>query len=548
MINYRLSFCMLLLLAGTHTYATGKHQRTDSLLIKKQADSTIQSLRQKISNLNMTGLIIDDIQYAPEGNFIRTGAKRAMKGLPSFYRVAITLSPVPGSIIKIETWLPDKTWNGRFLGTGNGGGGGGMPTGTLVQGVKMGYATGSTDMGTAPNANLMVGQPERWADFGYRATHLMTVVSKAIVKAYYGKPQHHAYFAGCSTGGQQAMMEAQRYPDDYNGIIAGAPASNRTHLHIDFLLNYLSIRTGRDSLFTKDEVATISRMVLDKFAGKDGGNATDNFLTDPRLAKFDPEVFFKDKFSPKQVAALKRIYAGPINPRTGEQIYTSLPPGSENMSLGLMDQQKERLYPAEHYYQLKWVFGANYDFTKFDFDKDMAKVDEVLAPLLNANNPDLAPLKKAGGKLIMFTGTADPIVPFQDAVNYYDRVVKKQGGLKNTQNFFRYFLVPGMGHCGGGPGVNEFGQNLNVNPESTSDNNVLLALVKWVEGNTAPEKIIASGFNCCSVKNGVHFQRPVYPYPRFPHYVSGDVNAASSYKGVDHQMGLVLKPADKYLK
>jgi feruloyl esterase len=218
------------------------------------------------------------------------------------------------------------------------------------------------------------------------------------------------------------------------------------------------------------------------------------------------------------------------------------------MSLGLMDQQKEKLYPAEHYYQLKWVFGADYNFRTFDFDKDMAKVDDILAPILNANNPDLSPLKKAGAKLIMFTGTADPIVPFQDAVNYYDRVTALQGGLKNTQSFFRYFLVPGMGHCGGGPGVNELGQNLNVTPQSTSENNVLLALVKWVEEGAAPEKMIASGFNCCSVPGGVRFQRPVFPYPKFPHYTGGDVNSPASYKGVDHPTGLVLKPAAKYLK
>ncbi len=536
----------LLALVNLNTYA-GKKHNTDSLTIKRQTDSVISNLKQKINNLKIAGLTITNIQYAPEGNYMRQGAKRPMRNLPAFYDVAAIMSPVPGSSIKIEVFLPEKNWNGRLLGIGNGGGGGDIPAGSLAQGLKMGYAAGSTDMGTYPNANLAVGRPEVWADFGYRSTHLMTVISKAVIKAYYNKPQHHAYFIGCSTGGGQALMEAQRYPNDYNGIIAGSPANNRTHLHINFLRDYLSIRTGHDSLFTKDEVAYISHTIISAFAGKDGGNVTDNFLTDPRLAKFDPAILFKGKFSDKQIAALKTIYAGPRNLRTGEQIYTSLPPGSEISSLGLMDQQKEKLYPVEHYYQLKWVFGADYDFTKFDFDKDMAKVDDVLAPLLNANNPNLEPLKKAGGKLIMFTGTADPIVPFQDALNYYERVVKRQGNLKTTQSFFRYFLVPGMGHCSGGVGVNEFGQNLGSNAESTSDNNVLMALVKWVEEKAAPEKIIASGFTCCTVKRE-RFQRPVYPYPKFPQYVSGDINAASSYTGVTHQRGLVLKPAEKYLR
>lgn len=548
----KLTFRIIALLAliSQHTYATKRY--TDSVALKKHTDSVVLNLRQKIDRLKITGLTIDDIRYAPVDNYMRPGAKRPMKGLPAFYRVAITLSPVPASNIKIEVWLPQKTWNGRFLGTGNGGGGGSMPTGSLAQGIKMGYATGSTDMGTSPDANLAYGHPEKWVDFGYRSTHEMTVVSKAVLKAFYNQTQQYAYFVGCSTGGQQAVMESQRYPLDYNGIIAGAPANNRTHLHTNFLLNYLSLKHGpADSLFTKDEIAAISRTIVTAFAGKDGGNASDNFLTDPRMVKFDPAVFFKERglnFNDRQIAALKAIYAGPKNPKTGEQIYTSAPYGSEISSLGFVNQQNPKILPAEVFYQLYWVFGRDYDYTKFDFDKDQAKLDAVLAPLLNANDPDMNPFKKAGAKLIMFTGTADPAVPFEDAVNYYERVVKKQGSLKNTQDFFRYFLVPGMGHCGGGFGVNDFGQNLNTSTTATSENNIFLALVKWVEQGVAPEKIVASGFACCVVKGGVHFQRPLYPYPKFPQYTSGDINAASSYTGVAHARGMVIQPAEKYLK
>jgi feruloyl esterase len=188
------------------------------------------------------------------------------------------------------------------------------------------------------------------------------------------------------------------------------------------------------------------------------------------------------------------------------------------------------------FYQFKWVFGKDFDYTKFDFDKDQAKLDSILGPVLNANDPNLAPLKKLGGKIIMYTGTADPLVPYQDALNYYERVINKQQGLKETQSFFRYFLVPGMGHCAGGPGLNGFGHD------------ILSDITDWVEHGKAPDQITARALNCCVVNGPARFQRPVYPYPKFPQYIGGDVNAASSYKGVDHVRGVTLKPANRYLR
>jgi feruloyl esterase len=157
----------------------------------------------------------------------------------------------------------------------------------------------------------------------------------------------------------------------------------------------------------------------------------------------------------------------------------------------------------------------------------------LLAPLLNANNPDLAPFKKLGGRMIMYTGTADPLVPYQDALNYYERVISYQKGLKQTQDFFRYFLVPGMGHCSGGPGLTGFSHD------------VLMDLVAWIEEGRAPDKLIATGVTCCTVKSS--FKRPVFPYPKFPKYIGGDVNADDSYTGVAYPRKQVLKPSQKYL-
>lgn len=376
-------------------------------------------LRQQILALHIENLKIDNIHDV--------GTEYCL--------VAVTLNPN----IKIQVWLPKTGWNGRFLGTGNGGSGGRIITEKLSDGVKRGFATANTDLGTSGGVNEAIHQPDRWADFGYRATHLMTVIGKQIVMAYYGKAPHHTYFVGCSTGGQQALMEAQRYPEDYNGIIAGAPANNRTHLHTQLLFNYLTAK----GLFTQKDLNQLN-------------SEKEATLIHEQKPAVNSEQ--KSTLNPEQIAALQKIRKGPINPRTGEQIYCGVPAGTENSDGGIGFLGSEVfLYP------FRWVFGAEYDYSRFDFDKDLARLDSLLAPVLNATNPDLSPFKNAGGKLIMYTGKDDGLVPACDAIQYFNSV-------KDREDFFKYFLVPGMCHCGRG-----------VDIES---------LVKWVEEGVVPDHII----------------------------------------------------------
>lgn len=526
-------------------------QHADAQITNMATDS----LLQKILALKIPGLTITNIQCIRSGAYQPATSTKVFDGLPAFCLVAATIQPTPSSNIKIELWMPCNNWNGRFLGTGNGGSAGRIVYDKLVQGLKKGYAAANTDMGTSPAVDSAIHQPERWADFGYRATHLMTVVSKQILEVYYGRAPHHAYFMGCSTGGQQALMEAQRYPGDYNGIIAGAPANNRTHLHTGFILNHQATNETKDSLFSAADLSYIAKTIVSRFAGKDGGAPTDTFLTDPRMVKFNPDSLFTYRngnsghyLTGAQITALKKIYSGPVNPRTGEQIYCAPPAGSENSGGGLEFQQTKN-GTASLFYLYRWIFGASFDYLGFDFDKYQDTIDAVLAPVLNANNPDLSGFKKAGGKLIMYTGTADALVPYGDAINYYERVVHQQGSLKKTQRFFRYFLIPGMAHCVGGPGLNDFGQNAGTIVKQDSEHDILLALVKWVEEKVAPGKIIASAVNCCGIQDTPRFQRPVYPYPKFPEYINGgDPEDPSSYRAVDHLRGGVLKPARKYLQ
>jgi feruloyl esterase len=500
---------------------------------------------QEIKKINLPGVTITDIQDIPAGNY-KPPVGKIINNFPAVLRVTCTSKPTTESNIRIEIWMPKENWNGRFLGTGTGGGAGYINYGSLIAGVMRGFATANTDLGTFPGADNAVGHSEVWADFGYRSTHEMTMVSKTILQVYYKKPAYHAYFFSCSTGGQQALMEAQRYPEDYNGIIAGAPANNRTHLHASFIWNSIANKQALGSpVISQKKMELFAKLLIRNNAGKDGGAPGDDFLTDPRLCRFDPEmlphcpegIVGDSCFSDPEIAVLKKLYYGPTNPGTGEQIYTPLPLGGTQI-----------LSYTPHFYLFKWVFGADFDYSKFDFDQDMAKVDSILGPILNANNPHLDQLKKRGGKILMYTGTADQLVPFQDALNYYERVIEIQKGLKQTQDFFRFFLVPGMGHCGGGPGLTDIGQGQFLEVKQDSEHDILMAMLNWVEKGIAPDRIIATAFSCCDTVNRIRFQRPIYPYPKFPDYIGGDPNLVSSYKGTDHPRGHVLIPSQKYLK
>jgi feruloyl esterase len=519
-----------------------------------------------IADMKLDGVTITAATPVETGGFTPPGGTSAIVDLPPFCRVAATLRPTPDSNIKIELWMPENNWNGRFLGTGNGGGAGKLSYRSLALGMRRGFATANTDMGTSPNADAVVGHPERWADFGYRSTHQMTVVSKQIVKAYYDKPDSHAYFVGCSTGGGQALMEAQRYPADYNGIIAGAPANNRTHIHTGFVWNVQAANQPPGVQLSPETIAFVTKSVITSCAGKDGGAPGDNFLTDPRECKFNPDTIPQcqknnhiDCLSPAELTTLHKIYAGPGNPRTGERIYTPIPVASENSPAGVATQQDPKKM-ANQWYPFLWALGSSFDDCKFDFDHDQDLVDQRLAPILNANNPDLTLMQQRGGKLLMFTGTADPLVPYQDALNYYDRVVRDQQshlpdaggmgpqrGLATTRQFFRYFLVPGMAHCGGGPGLHDFGQNLQLEVPRDSDHDILTALVRWVEEGVAPDKIIASTYVDDLTSKGTRLQRPICPYPQFPKYIGGDPNSASGYRCVAHPQDSVPVPANRYL-
>ena len=509
-------------------------------------------------------------------------------GLPNFCRVTATLTPTSDSSIKIEIWLPEKTkWNGRFLGTGGGGFQGIISTGALASGIQAGFAATNSDLGTGssgcsplycgsdgitnplatafgnpgvPTTGLF-GHPERIKDFGFRAIHLMTVRGKEIGKAFYGEHADKAYFAGCSTGGQNALMEAQRFPDDYDGILAGAPAFNRTHLHMAGLSLWQDTHASPGRFIQTGQMTLINQAVLAQCVGRDGGASTDQFLTDPRDCHFDPKALLctGGKVPPAcltadQVTTIQKYYAGTIDPVNGQVINPGAERGNETdnvLALGLAFQ--ERLPEAAFDGLFYWVFGPGFgqvssavNFANFDFHHDVDTVDDQLAKVLNANSTDLGEFREHGGKLLMYHGWADPLIPSQSSINYFNALVGNNGqgfqqasfssdgspGLRRTQSFARLFMVPGMYHCSGGPGPNTF--------------DALSPLVNWVENGVAPETITATKF-VADTPPAVQMTRPLCVYPKVAKYNgSGSTSIAANFTCVTDEPDFNQTPAPKF--
>jgi len=434
-----------------------------------------------------------------------------------FCRVALLIQPTPVSHINVEVWLPPAAnWNGKFLGTGNGGAAGVVALQAMLPGLQKGYATANTDMGTNTaglDFSFGIGHPEMVEDFAYRSTHLMTVMSKQIIRAYYGREAKYSYFTGCSTGGHQALTEAQRFPDDYNGIVAGAPANNRTHLHVVGRWNYMVTHDDPEAYFPPDKLPMVHKAILAACDGLDG--VVDGVIDDPRRCNFDPSTLVCDGpncLTAKQANALKKVFAGPRNPRTGELIFPGMYPGSEMNPPGLPSLLANPPGTTQPAARDLVMWAPSYKGPGFDFDQDQKTLDEEVGPIVNDVRADLSPFQKHGGKLLFYSGWADPLIPAGEVVRYYEKVEATMGGPQSTQLFTRLFMVPGMGHCAGGTGPNRF--------------DALSALEPWVEKNVAPEKIVAS-----QVSGGVTERtRPLCPYPQVARWNgTGSTNDAANF-------------------
>ncbi len=402
---------------------------------------------------------------------VTSGSYATASGLPAFCRVVTAARPSSDSQIGIEVWLPVEGWNGRALGTGNGGFAGKISYNSLANGLKLGYAVANTDMGMAvpvgADASVFIGRPDRWRDWGYRATHEMTLTAAALIQAYYGHGAAHSYFSGCSTGGEQALMEAQRFPNDYDGIVAGAPANNRTGVHLSILWNYMAVERDESAYLPAAKLAVLHQAVVKACN-----------MNDPLNCTFDPGTLLckgsdsADCLSAAQVETARRVYAGPVDPANGRSWYPGAPRGSE------LDWTKFGPAPGQQSDPpfapiFKWVFGADWDWHSFNLSNGPKLMEQKLGKDLNATDGNLNRFRSHGGKLIAYHGLADYLVVPGEALRYRTALLNRTKG--NLDEFYRLYFIPGMSHCGGGTG-----------PSSVD---TLTPLVDWVEKNVAPEDL-----------------------------------------------------------
>jgi feruloyl esterase len=466
---------------------------------------------ESLANLALPHSAITLAQTVPAGQLtLPPGAVPTFPGfpapnfgnLPAFCRVAATLKPTSDSQIKIEVWMPMSSWNGKLESVGNGAWAGSISYRDLATAITAGYAAASTDTGhTETTAAFVVGHPERLIDFAYRAVHEMTIAAKAIAAGYYVSGPVRAYFNGCSTGGRQALTEAQRFPDDYDGIIAGAAANYPTHLQGAQVWT-TEITNQSDGYIPPAKYPLIHNAVLEACDALDG--VKDRVLEDPRRCHFDPQtIACKGPDAPTcltsaQLEVARKVYTGP-----GASLFPGLERGSE-LGWATLSGPKPMALAAETYQYLVFK-DPNWDYLKFDAARDIAIADKVAGPIMNAIDPNLAPFFRHGGKLLMYHGWADPGIAPQNSVNYFSSVAK-------TSDSIRLFMVPGMGHCAGGDGTDDFDK--------------IGTLDSWVASGKAPDHIPAAH----RTKGVVDRTRPLCSYPQTAHYKgSGSTDDAANF-------------------
>jgi feruloyl esterase len=469
------------------------------------------------SSLRLTNTTVSLASPVAAGAFVppgRSSANTDAKRLPAFCRVGLTIAPSPDSDIKSEVWLPAAGWNGKFLQTGNGAWGGSIQYGALIEALARGYAAASTDTGhTGSDASFALGHPEKLIDFGYRAVHETAVQAKATIAALYGTAPRLSYFNGCSGGGRMSFMEAQRFPSDFDGIVAGAPGYNRTDVAFQTLGMAQATHVSPASLIPPAKLRALHEAAVRQCDALDG--LADGLISDPTACRFDPAVIAcKGADAPgcvtnEQVIAARRIYAPVVDPKTGARIASGLEPGSELQWSSVAGEQPHPMY--NDLFKFVVMKDPRWDYRTLDVSAQLDAARRADNGVLAATSTDLRPFFTRAGKLLIYHGWADQNIPPRESVHYYEALVQTMGASA-VADAVRLFMAPGMGHCGGGEGPNEF--------------DPLAALEQWREHGKAPERIVAS-----QVSEGrVVRTRPLCPYPQMAKYKgSGSIDQAENF-------------------
>jgi feruloyl esterase len=435
--------------------------------------------------------------------------------LPAHCRVAITLTPSSDSHIEMELLMPADGWNGNFLAVGNGGWAGNIERNAIAAGLRRGYAAASNDTGhKGGSASFAVGHPEKVIDFGYRAMHEMAVQSKAVIQAYYRRAPRLSYYQGCSTGGRQGLMEAQRFPEDFDAVVAGAPVYNQIHLNESQVALQVAMLREPSRLVPASKVTLFANAVVAACDEKDG--VKDGIVSEPRSCRFDPSALAcksgdaADCLTALQVASAKTVWSD-VTLKNGARVYPGHSPGFE--SGWRIPTPGAAINPL--FADMPRYIGhqdANWDVMTFALDSDLPLAIKN-AGFIEASDPDLSRFKARGGKLLLYHGWADPGPAPENTINYYSNVVGKLGGTPQD-DWMRLFLLPGVGHCGGG-----------VGPDQAD---FLGALERWRDGGAAPSQIIAT--RAPGRGQAAPMSRPLCPFPQVARYRgSGSTNEAASF-------------------
>jgi feruloyl esterase len=440
---------------------------------------------------------------------------RAFATLPAFCRVAATLTPSSDSDIKVEVWLPVARWNGKFQAVGNGGWAGTISYPAMAAAVAAGYATASTDTGHVGNTGAFAfGHPEKVIDFGYRAVHEMTVKAKTVIDAFYGTRPMLSIWNGCSLGGRQGVTEAVRYPSDFDGIIAGAPAVNGLHLHAGRVAINRSVNATPASVIPASKYPAIHQAALAACDARDG--VADGVLENPGACAFDPKVMQcsgQDDsacLSPAQIESARRMYAGARHPSTKTAVLPGLAVGSElgwnviggTAPIGLAVEAFKYVIEKDQAWD-----GARFNAAT---DLDLAlsiDPDDVLG----STDPRMRPFFARGGKLLLYHGWSDPQVTPYNTIEYFNKVVGAVGGA-GVGTSIQLYMVPGMNHCAGGPGADTFDK--------------MGAMEEWIKTGASPKRIEASHFT----NGAVDKTRPLCPFGQVARWNgTGNTNDAANF-------------------
>lgn len=449
---------------------------------------------------------------------MNVAGQATIKPNPAFCRVAATLKPSRDSNIKMEVWLPLTKWNGKFLAVGNFGWAGSLMEPGMMTGLNQGYATASTDTGhdsTTPEGNggqFAYGHPEKLIDYGYRADHLMTVYAKTMINAFYKQDPSHSYWIGCSLGGLEGLIEAKRYPSDFDGMVIGAPPNPLVNFNAAQLWPSWLVQKNPALKMPEAKFQLVQQSVLKACATPTGQKL--GFVDQPEQCHFQPSQLLcksgdqANCLTAPQVHLMEQIYQGPINPRTHQIIFPGPARGSEDQLAGFADGKP--FGTALDLFQYAAFQNPKWDWRTMDWDKDIAKATKAVGPLLSVGPAELQSYFAHGGKMLLYVGWNDYHNP-NELISYYKNLMHHVA--PQHKDSAKLFTIPGMGHCFGGAGCDTF--------------NKLGVMDAWVSRGKVPTRIVASKYD---QQRKVERTQPLCAYPQTAHYRGqGDIHAAKNY-------------------